>query len=135
MSRLDHVSVGSNDVARAREFYRELFSILGLAIVEEEPGKFVDFSDGRINFSIETPVDGRRASPGNGAHFAFLVGTRAMVDRCFARALALGAQADGAPGRRPYSENYYAAFIRDLDGNKLEVLTRAPREKAEPQSD
>ena len=76
-----------------------------------------------IAFSLETPVDGNPGSPGNGVHVAFQAPDRETV-RCFhAMALEHGGQDEGAPGiRANYNANYYGAFVRDLDGNKIEAV-------------
>ncbi len=75
-------------------------------------------------FSLETPVDGKPASPGNGVHVAFRAGDRAMVEEFYRTALAHGGTDDGPPGLRPeYDPNYYGAFVRDPDGNKIEAVT------------
>ena len=61
-------------------------------------------------------------------HVAFEVESRAAVDAFYATALAQGGTADGSPGLRPaYDAHYYAAFVRDPDGNKIEALTFAAR--------
>ena len=76
--------------------------------------------------SLTRPVDGQRATPGNGVHVAFYAGTRAMVDEFHRVALAHGGTSDGEPDLRPhYDPHYYAAFVRDPDGNKLEAFTYA----------
>ncbi|WP_244606624.1 VOC family protein [Arsenicitalea aurantiaca] len=74
-------------------------------------------------FSLNTPADGEQATTGNGTHIAFEVEKRAAVDACYQAALANGGMGDGAPGVRPeYDAHYYAAFVRDPDGNKIEAL-------------
>lgn len=77
-------------------------------------------------FSLNLPVDGGAATVGNGTHVAFEVEKRAAVDAFFQTALANGGESNGAPGlRTEYDAHYYAAFIRDPDGNKIEALTFA----------
>lgn len=123
---IDHVSIGANDIAAARAFYESVLAAVGLRIVDEAAGRFVDFGAGgplEPEFSIETPTNGRRASPGNGVHVAFRVGTRDAVDAFHAAALAAGGRSDGAPGPRPnYGPHYYGAFVFDLEGNKIEAV-------------
>ncbi len=124
---LDHVSFGSNDLTAARAFYLPVMATLGLRIVEEEIGRFVDFGVDEILFSLETPVDGRPASVGNGSHICFKARDRAAVDAFYAAALAAGGTCDGPPGLRPkYHAHYYGAFVRDLDGNKIEAVCHDP---------
>ena len=127
---IDHVSVGADDIAAARAFYLAVLATVGLRIVDEAPGRFVDFGErGAENpeFSVETPTDGRAARPGNGVHVAFRASSREAVDAFHAAALAAGGRSDGAPGLRPnYGPNYYGAFVFDRDGNKIEAVCHAP---------
>jgi len=120
---IHHVSVGANDLERARAFYDPLMALLGLRLTFED-GKSFGYGTGDTLFSVETPVDGTAASAGNGVHVAFQASDRAMVRRFHELALANGGTSDGAPGPRPdYDANYFAAFVRDPDGNKIEALT------------
>lgn len=120
---IHHVSFGANDLARARAFYDPLMDLLGLRATFTDERAF-GYGTGETHFSIESPVDGRPASSGNGAHVAFQARDRGMVDLFHAVALANGGSDDGAPGLRPeYDANYYAAFVRDPDGNKIEAVT------------
>ena len=66
--------------------------------------------------------DGGEAIAGNGTHVAFIAPSREAVDRFHAAALAAGGSDAGAPGPRDYTPDYYAAFVRDPDGNKLEAV-------------
>jgi catechol 2,3-dioxygenase-like lactoylglutathione lyase family enzyme len=76
-----------------------------------------------IGFSLEQPADGKPASAGNGAHVAFIAESRAQVDEFHRAALAHGGSDAGPPGLRPeYDANYYGAFVRDPDGNKVEAV-------------
>jgi catechol 2,3-dioxygenase-like lactoylglutathione lyase family enzyme len=120
-----HVSFGTADLARARAFYDPVMATLGLRRTLEVPDA-VGYGSGITSFSLNRPADGGRASPGNGVHVAFEVERRADVDAFFRVALAHGGTGDGAPGLRPeYDGHYYAAFVRDPDGNKIEALTFA----------
>jgi catechol 2,3-dioxygenase-like lactoylglutathione lyase family enzyme len=123
MSGLSHVSIGVNDVQRAKAFYDPLMKIVGLK-VRQAAEESVDYGNERLVFSLETPVDRRAATPGNGVHIAFSAPDRATVDAFYREALRLGARDAGAPGLRPqYSASYYGAFVLDLDGNKIEAVT------------
>lgn len=122
---LHHVSLGTNDLDRARAFYDPVMRELGL-------GRTLDVADaigygaGITQFSLNRPANGAPADPGNGVHIAFEVEKRAMVDAFYRAVLAQGGASDGAPGLRPeYDAHYYAAFVRDPDGNKIEALTFA----------
>jgi catechol 2,3-dioxygenase-like lactoylglutathione lyase family enzyme len=75
-------------------------------------------------------VDGLRATPGNGAHIAFQAPDRETVRRFHEVAIANGGTDEGRPGiRGNYNANYYGAFVRDLDGNKIEAVTYTAREQ------
>jgi catechol 2,3-dioxygenase-like lactoylglutathione lyase family enzyme len=76
------------------------------------------------------PADGQRATPGNGVHIAFLAPDRETVRRFYEAALANGGADEGAPGiRENYNANYYGAFVRDLDANKIEAVTFTAKER------
>jgi catechol 2,3-dioxygenase-like lactoylglutathione lyase family enzyme len=97
--------------------------VLGLRVLAADD-ESVDYGTSDIFFSIETPVDRREASPGNGVHIAFKAMNRAMVREFHAVALANGGRDAGQPGLRPeYDGHYYGAFVCDPDGNKIEALT------------
>lgn len=122
---LHHLSLGTADLDRARAFYDPVMAELGLRRtldVEDAVG----YGAGITSFSLNRPADGRPAAPGNGVHVAFEVEHRAAVDAFHRVALAHGGTDDGPPGLRPeYDPNYYAAFVRDPDSNKIEAVTFA----------
>lgn len=77
-----------------------------------------------IVFSLELPTDGKDCCPGNGSNIAFHAGHRNAVDDFHPLGLAGGGIDEGPPGiRDQYDRNYYAAFLRDPDGNKIEIVT------------
>ncbi len=119
---IHHVSVGTNDLPRSITFYDAVLPGLGLRRTLDDPGEGMHYGTGHTEFStIRTDAP---AVPGNGVHVAFDVEDRGMVDAFHAAALAAGGTDDGAPGLRPaYDAHYYAAFVRDPDGNKIEALT------------
>ena len=81
-------------------------------------------------FSLEMPINGLPATPGNGAHIAFQAPDRQTVRGFYKLAIANGGIDEGAPGiRENYNANYYCAFVQDLDGNKIEVVTFTAKEK------
>lgn len=124
---IHHISLGTNDLGRARAFYDPVLAVIGFRLIRQDEDA-VHYGTGEILFSLVAPVDGRPASPGNGVHVAFAAGDRAMVQEFHRTALAHGGSEDGAPGLRPeYNANYYAAFIRDPDGNKIEAVTHSSR--------
>lgn len=122
---LSHVSIGTNDAVRAAAFYDPVLATLGIRKLHERDGS-LDYGTSIMFFSLEKPVDGKAASVGNGVHVAFLAETRAMVDEFHRAGLANGGSDAGAPGLRPeYDANYYGAFLRDPDGNKIEAVSFA----------
>jgi catechol 2,3-dioxygenase-like lactoylglutathione lyase family enzyme len=125
---IHHVSLGTNDVARAKAFYDPLMTLIGFRVLKSS-SRSVHYGASDIVFSLETPVDGHRASAGNGVHIAFQAPDRETVRRFHQTAIANGGTDDGAPGLRPqYNANYYGAFVRDPDGNKIEAITYTARE-------
>lgn len=123
MSGIHHVSVGVNDVSRAKRFYDPLMKIVGLRLWQADD-KSVDYGNDALVFSLETPTDGRPATPGNGVHIAFSAPDRETVDAFYREALRLGGRDAGKPGLRPqYGDTYYGAFVFDPDGNKIEAVT------------
>ncbi len=118
---LSHVSVGTNDFARAVRFYDAVLPSLGCKRILEHPGAV---AWGKIypEFWVQTPIDGRRATVGNGTHIGFVAADKAAVHAFHKAALAAGGTDEGAPGPRPdYGEPYYGCFIRDPDGHKVEA--------------
>ncbi len=126
---VSHVTLGINDVARAREFYGPVLATLDFECLREHD-RGARYGRQAIDLpwlSTVRPFDGRPASWGNGTHVAFLAPSRAAVDAFHATATALGGMDEGAPGLRPqYKEHYYGAYVRDLDGNKLQAVCYAP---------
>jgi catechol 2,3-dioxygenase-like lactoylglutathione lyase family enzyme len=122
---ISHVTVGSNDIARAKAFYERVMAPLGYVRVMAGDDYFAygEAEGAPACFWVVTPFDGRPAERGNGWHCALLAPSRAAVDAFHAAALAAGGSDEGAPGLRPqYSDNYYGAYVRDPDGNKLQAV-------------
>jgi len=134
---LNHVSVGVADVPKARAFYGPVLGALGMGevfVVDFGQGPFaIAYGDGLPELWIQYPDDRRPYSVGNGVHIALSARDQASVDAFHAAALAGGGTDAGAPGLRPdYGPDYYGAFIRDPDGNKLEAVYMA-NEMREPE--
>ena len=127
-----HVTLGTNDPARARPLYDALFAVLGRPLFFESPdGDFFGYGTPAGRLFICRPFDGKAAGAGNGTHVALDAPTRQMVRDAYTAAIAAGAQDEGPPGERPhYHEHYYGAYFRDLDGNKLQVVCHLPVSEA-----
>jgi catechol 2,3-dioxygenase-like lactoylglutathione lyase family enzyme len=118
---ISHVSIGTNEYARAKAFYVKVLATLGCRIVMEHPGA-VAFGKLYPEFWLQTPYDQKPATVGNGTHVGFIAASREQVDSFHKAALAAGATADGDPGHRhEYGAPYYGCFLRDLDGHKIEA--------------
>lgn len=125
LSALSHVSLGTNDIDRAGAFYDRVLAPLGIRRVMAFPGG-IGWGRAFPEFWIQTPLDGRPAAVGNGTHVAFLAPDRAAVAAFHAAGIAAGGRCDGPPGPRAYEPGYYAAFLRDLDGHKVEAMLIEP---------
>ena len=118
-----HITLGSNDLARSRVFYDAVMKVLGHRLLFELPQAFAYGEAAGPKVFILPPFDGKEARPGNGVHAAFKVESRATVDAFHAAALAHGGSDEGKPGLRPhYHPNYYGAYVRDPDGNKIQAV-------------
>lgn len=119
-----HVTIGSNDLARAKLFYDRLLKPLGLVRHADYPNA-VGYgpTGGRPQLWVLSPLDKNAATVGNGITVGLEAADRAAVDACHAAAMAAGGKDEGAPGLRThYHPNYYGAYVRDLDGNKICVV-------------
>ena len=115
--------IGITDFQRAQPLYAAVMAELGLREKFCDPSKpwaaWMPADQPRPLFIVGAPYEGEAAA-GNGQMIALLAPTRAAVDRAHAAALQHGASCVGAPGLRPhYHPNYYGAYFRDPDGNKL----------------
>ena len=126
----DHLSITASDLDRARAFYDAVLGTLGIARVNRRP-RAIGYGerlhrDGApcylsVYLSDKVVADNR--------HWCFRAPSRAAVRTFHQAALAHGGADDGPPGLREiYSPDYYAAFVRDPDGNRLEAITRRPEE-------
>ena len=130
-----HLTVGSDNIPRAARFYDSVLKPLG--IVRTKTFKVAaayapeGFSGVNEPFWILRPYDKKAASAGNGVTVAFETKSRAAVDAFHAAAMAAGAADEGPPGLRlHYHPDYYAAYVRDLDGNKICAVCHAPAAQA-----
>jgi catechol 2,3-dioxygenase-like lactoylglutathione lyase family enzyme len=126
-----HITLGTADIRRAVAFYDALLGGLGLARQEADLDKgyagYAAAPETTPQFWVLRPIDGRAPSVGNGVTIAFEAPDRASVDRFHATALAHGGSDEGAPGLRThYHPDYYGAYLRDPDGNKLCCVCHRP---------
>ncbi len=122
-----HVTVGSNDLERSGRFYDNVLAEIGLSRRFTRDQIIAYVADGRDMFCVVSPFDGGQATTGNGVHVAFLAPSRGHVDAFHSAAMAAGGTDEGAPGLRPhYHEDYYGAYVRDPDGNKLQAVCHEP---------
>ncbi|MGF1753449.1 VOC family protein [Vibrio makurazakiensis] len=118
---LNHISIGVKDVTAAVAFYDEVLAPLNVERSHLIEGAAAAYG-AQFEFWVSLPHSGH-ASVGNGTHVAFNAPTASAVDDFYLAALKAGGQCVGKPGLRPeYAENYYAAFVTDLDGNKIEAV-------------
>jgi catechol 2,3-dioxygenase-like lactoylglutathione lyase family enzyme len=120
---IDHVSVAVRDLAAAVDFYEAVLAPLGFAKLV---GRATDVGFGKRypEFWINSRPALVSLAPDSGTHIALRAPSAAAVDAFHAAALTAGGTCDGPPGLRPqYSAGHYAAFIRDLDGNRIEAVT------------
>jgi catechol 2,3-dioxygenase-like lactoylglutathione lyase family enzyme len=120
---IDHVSLAVSDLDRAIPFYERLLAPLGILRLVTRPA-MVGFGKAYPELWINLRSGMRRLSPDNGAHICLRAKSTADVDAFHAEALAAGATSESAPSLRPHDRvRYYAAFIVDPDGNRIEAVT------------
>lgn len=119
---LSGVCIGANDLAKAGAFYDAILGTLGMTcVLREEFERGYAGPDGRITVFVVSPYNDEPANFGNGTQFMFYAADQDAVNRFHKTALAFGGNDEGAPGPRGYHPDYYGAYVRDLDGNKLNV--------------
>lgn len=130
-----YVTVGADDIARAKRFYAAFLPALGYGLTEGPeglsyslplpPGQAVALPD----FYVKPTFDGRPASAGNGAMVAFEARSQRQVRALHAAALAAGGHDEGQPGfRAAYGPQFYVGYLRDPQGNKIALFSSDPAE-------
>lgn len=120
---IDHVSIAVRDLQRASAFYEAVLGVLGYTKLETRPAT-IAFGKKYSEFWLNHRPNMTAMSQDTGTHIALRAANPNMVDAFHAAALAQGGASDGAPGLRPqHGDGYYAAFIRDPDGNRIEAVT------------
>jgi catechol 2,3-dioxygenase-like lactoylglutathione lyase family enzyme len=129
---LDHVSLGVKNLERSRRFYDAALRPLGLVRTVDFQGRGSDYGAKSGQLGVEFTITAESSvSPLPGMHVCFLARDREAVHAFHAAALAAGGSDDGEPGVRPeYHPDYYAAFILDPDGHRIEAVCHAPETAA-----
>ena len=125
---IDHSGISVTDFDRSKAFYEQALAPLGSTFLVQIPPEYTGgikvggFGPSHAGFWLN---EGEAPRPP--LHFAFSATSRDQVDAFYAAAMAAGGTDNGAPGPRPnYGPNYYAAFVRDPDGNNIEAVCHAP---------
>lgn len=118
---IGYVTLGTNNLKRACEFYDAIAGELGVSRMMESD-TFVAWGKpgGGAGVGLTKPFDGKPATVGNGVMVALECKDRAQVDRVYKLAMSMGAKDEGPPGQR--MEGFYAGYFRDPDGNKLNAF-------------
>jgi len=123
---LAYSMVGTTDIARSRKFYDPVLAEMGMALnfANDFAASWGSATDPAApRYLVSAPYDGNAAQPGNGTMTAFVAAKSDAIDRAYKLAMANGGSCEGEPGPRPqYSEGFYAAYVRDPDGNKLALV-------------
>src|SRR5215510_8778 len=122
---LDHVSIGVSDTGRTKRFYDAALKPLGYSCLSESADS-LGYGRDRVQFWISRTERPIAPDPVSGLHFCFAAPTRKSVDAFHAAALKSGGNDNGKPGlRKDYGDKYYAAFVIDPDGYRLEAYCGA----------
>lgn len=119
-----YITLGTNDLARAARFYDAALAPLGYvrrATKDHEVGYGLP-DDRRTRIWVTQPYDGKPATIGNGSMPAFAAASPEAVRAFHQAAVAAGGTDEGAPGLRPFGPGFFAAYVRDPDGNKLSAV-------------
>jgi catechol 2,3-dioxygenase-like lactoylglutathione lyase family enzyme len=125
---IGYAMLGTNDLEAAGRFYDALLETVGIGRLMEFPkGPAYGLAWDKPMLGITVPYDDQPATVGNGSMIALAMDARDKVDALHTKALELGGASEGAPGLRgPAEHNFYAAYFRDLDGNKLCAFCTRP---------
>jgi len=125
---LDHISLGVTDLERSRRFYDAALRPLGLVRTVDFQGRGSDYGAMAGQLGVEFTITAERdVTPLLGMHVCFRAPDRASVRAFHGAALIAGGYDDGGPGvRSEYHPDYYAAFVRDPDGHRVEAVCHAP---------
>jgi catechol 2,3-dioxygenase-like lactoylglutathione lyase family enzyme len=129
---LDHVSLGVKDLERSRTFYDAVLSPLGLVRIVDFQPSGSDYGAKAGSLGVEFTITAEKEPiPSPGMHLCFRAPNRAAVQAFHAAALLWGGRNDGDPGlRAQYHPDYFAAFVLDPDGHRIEAVCHAPQAPA-----
>ena len=132
---IHYVTLGTNDLVRARAFYAPVLATLGVVVLDAGDTETSYGLPGaeRPGLYVTQPYDGQSASRGNGTMLALTAATPEQVRNFHAAALANGGTDEGTPGLR-YSPTFYSCYIRDPDGNKLSAVCDRPENTGLPKA-
>ena len=119
---IGYVTLGTNDLPKAAAFYDKIAAEMGIGRFMESD-TFIAWGEagGGAGIGLTRPFDGKPMTVGNGVMVALAARDKAQVDRIYKLALSLGGTDEGPPGPRGEG-GFYAAYFRDLDGNKLNAF-------------
>ncbi len=126
---IDHVSLGVKDLERSRRFYDAVLRPLGIVRIVDFQRRGSDYGAmaGSLGVQFTITVETGESLPSPGMHLCFRAPDRAAVHAFHAAALLSGGRDDGEPGLRPqYHPDYFAAFVIDPDGHRVEAVCHAP---------
>ncbi len=120
---IDHISIPVRNLGQSTSLYQTVLATIGLTKLVERPNT-TGFGKQYPEFWLNLRPHMERGADNSGGHIALRTTSKEAVNRFHAAALHAGAQSDGEPGFRPeYHASYYAAFVRDPDGNRIEVVS------------
>lgn len=124
MLMISHTTLGTNNLIKSERFYSQVIGAIGgTQIYQSETVVFWEFEGGGAKLALTVPFNGELATHGNGSMVAFNLPSIEQVNDVFSIAISLGASSEGEPGERSGGA-YYAAYFRDLDGNKIAIFHR-----------
>jgi catechol 2,3-dioxygenase-like lactoylglutathione lyase family enzyme len=128
---IDHVSVGVSELGRSQNFYDAALRPLGLVRIVDF-GRGSDYGDapGSLGVQFTITKESTVIVPAAGSHICFRAPSREAVRAFFVAGLASGGRSDGEPGLRSYHPDYFAAFLLDPDGHRIEAVCHAPEQPA-----
>jgi catechol 2,3-dioxygenase-like lactoylglutathione lyase family enzyme len=120
---IDHISIGVCNLERATHFYESVLGTIGYTQLDVR-AETVGFGKRYSEFWLNHRPEMSAVEAGSGSHVCLRAPSKQAVNAFHAAALAAGGESEGAPGERPqHGEGYYAAYVRDLDGNLIEAVT------------